>query len=39
MDPPEGSIIYTIGILESRIEGSVFFDPPSALGFDWSRRC
>ena len=33
MDPPERSIIYTIGVLESRIGGFVFFDPLRALGY------
>ena len=30
VDLPEGSIIYTIGVLESRIGGSTFLDPPGA---------
>ena len=34
MDPPDGSIIYTytIGVSESRIGGTLFLDPPMALG-------
>ena len=35
----KGSIIYTIGILESRIEGSIFWiDPPRALGSEVHMR-
>ena len=32
MDPPQGPIIYTIGILGSRIGGFHLLDPPRALG-------
>ena len=32
MDPPYGSVIYTIRILESRIVGSMFSASPRALG-------
>ena len=32
MDPPVGSIIYTIGVIESRIGGSTFLDPCGSLG-------
>ena len=32
VDPPWGSRIYAIGVLESRIGGSVFWDPARALG-------
>ena len=31
--PIEGSIIYTIGILESSIGGFCFLDPSRALGY------
>ena len=31
VDPPQGSIIYTIGVLEPRIGGSTFLDPPRGL--------
>ena len=34
MDPPQGPIIYTIGVLESRI-GAAFLDPSRALGKCW----
>ena len=32
MAPPSGSMIYTIGALDSTIGGSVFCSPPRALG-------
>ena len=32
MDPPYGSITYTIGVRGSRIGGFHFWDPPRALG-------
>ena len=32
VDPPGGSIIYSIGALESRIGGFYFLDPPGSLG-------
>ena len=32
MDPPEGSILYAIGALESRIGASAFWDFSKALG-------
>ena len=31
-DPPRGSVIYTIGILEPRIGGFYFLDLPGGLG-------
>ena len=33
MDPPVDSVIYTIGVQESRIRGFCFLDPPRALGW------
>ena len=35
MDPPWGSVIYTIGVLESRIGGSVFWILPGL----WEAEC
>ena len=32
VDAPQGSAIYTIGVLESKIGGSTFWDPPGSLG-------
>ena len=36
IDPPYGSVMSTIGVLESRIGGFHFLDPPSGLGRDVS---
>ena len=44
VDPPQGSVIYTIGVLESRIGGSTFWILPGvwvggeASGFQIQQR-
>ena len=38
VDPPEGSVVQSIGVLESRIGGSTFLDPPRSLGYRGRRE-
>ena len=38
VDPPWGSRVYTVGVVQSRIGGSTFWDPHGGLGLRRSPR-